>query len=504
MKIGDEVFHRDFGRGRILNLYPEGPTAMVDFGYMTDLVLLAALDDASLPGADVEQEPAAVNPSSPGAAASATRRPPGYGVNGTSRRAAAHPSAVSRDAVAEPGSGRIAHPPPDAVAMGRMADRSSLSAQTVEARRAVIALRLGQVLESHVDDLSVGLNGILERFDATLRQAGKHQPQTLLIEGAWGQGKTHLLTVLTAAAVRHEFAVSSVVLDGVATTLSDPMKLFEAITNGIRFPGDALPGGLSVNLTRARRSGHLERLGHLGATMLAEVFEQIPRSAFEEYDALQIIEDYLGLFLAPSAAKNRLAGLGFRNLHLPPLRARAVAEYARRFCDLLSNWTWLCAVAGARGLVVILDELDVDYASTARRGAQAQRLRERRQDLLEQLGCLRAQRIPLVLAFASAPAAPGIDPEHDASRNLHDVIGGVDDSVVAPVPSEADLQELVKKILALYRIAYPEAVAGTRQQAMAGLTDRLLTQYQRQGNPVPRYFVRSTLESLDLLTTHAD
>jgi hypothetical protein len=37
MKKGDVVFHRVYGRGTVIRIYPEGPTAMVDFGYITDL-----------------------------------------------------------------------------------------------------------------------------------------------------------------------------------------------------------------------------------------------------------------------------------------------------------------------------------------------------------------------------------------------------------------------------------------------------------------------------------
>lgn len=497
MKTGDVVVHRDFGRGTIIRMYPEGPTAMVDFGYMTDLVPVDALNKSCTANGPA----AAPSTSKVLASSTSTPRPEPVGTSVTRRPVSGNQPHISNSQISE------SKQPPNPISSPRpvrpvsdTSQRHKLAPETVEARRAIVALRLGQVLESHVDHLSVGLTDISLRFDATLQRARSHIPVYMLVEGAWGRGKTHLLTLLTAAAVRHEFAVSSVVMDGVGVTLSDPMQLLEAVTGAIRFPGDALPGGLSINLARARRQGGLERLGHLGATTLAAVFDQIPVAAFDEFDALQVIEDYLGLYLPASTAQHRLETLGFRGVRLPTLRARCVADRAARFSDLLFNWTQLCAVAGARGLVVILDELDVEYASTARSSQQATRLRKRRSELLEVLQRLRNQRLPLVLAFASAPAGAGIDPEHDASTNIAEALGVLDAHIAAPVPGDGELHELITKVLEIYRVAYPASFHGQAQEKIAGLADRLINNHRRQANPVPRHFVRSALESLDILT----
>lgn len=496
MKEDDPVFHSEFGRGTILRLYPEGPTAMVDFGYMVDVVPIAALRQSGMasvgPSAPTSRQASAPSlPKSPRSVASPVAPRPVEGdLSSPSSLGISEPSGSSQPS-SSPRSARSASPGP------------RLSPETIEARRAIVALRLGQVLESHVDHLSVGIDQISKRFASGLQSARAHRPVFMLVEGAWGQGKTHLLTLLTAAAVRDGFAVCSVVMDGVGVTLSDPMQLLEAISNGIRFPDDALPGGLSINLAKARRQGNLERLGHLGATLLAEVFEQIPAAAFEDYEALQVIEDYLGLSMLGSNAQHRLEVLGYRGIRLPSLRARRIADRAHRFTDLLFNWTLLCAVAGARGLVIILDELDVEYASTARPNQQAMRLRERRQELLEALRRLRDQRLPLMLAFASAPAGDDIDPEYDASTNLPEVLGPLDEHIQAPVPGHEELKELVAKVTELYLVAYPDTLKGDRPALITELTDRLIENYGRQVNPVPRYFVRSALESLDILTSNA-
>jgi hypothetical protein len=510
LNIGDTVFHRDFGRGSIVRLYPEGPTAVVDFGYMMDLIPLSFLtrigpDGLPLSVPATPTTPKSAPASSP-APTGAPRTQPGTLPQGSATRS--HPAKPNpkESCTSAPVSDGEAVQRRTGSAVARSAapvaagvTGSALRPETIEARRAIVALRLGQVLESHVDHLSVGLAAESSRFERSLEQAQAHHPIFMMVEGTWGQGKTHLLTLLTATAVRHGFAVSNVVMDGVGVTLSDPMLLLEAVTAAIRFPGDHLASGLASHLAVARRNGDLERLGHLGATTLASVFDQIPSIAFDELDAMQVIEDYLALAMTASNAVYRLASLGHRGIRLPALRARSVAERAARFTDLLFNWTQLCAVTGVRGLVVILDELDVEYATTARRGQQQARVRERRRELLDALSRLRRQRLPLVLAFASAPAGPDVDPEHDASTHIPETVGALDQHIIAPSPTDEGLRELLAKVLTLYGQAYPDALTGRTWTSARELADRLIETYRRQPNPVPRFFLRSALESLDLL-----
>ena len=511
MNVGDPVFHQDFGRGSIVRLYPEGPTAMVDFGYMTDLIPLTRLTGISPDASPLSvAEPQVASTSAPPLARppASTQRP----------RSVETPPVQSAASVAEkpkksrthvttsankPGQDPSANIKPHRSGPAAALKQSVLTAETIDARRAIVALRLGQVLETHVDHLSVGLDEVARKFEASLGDARKHHPVYIMIEGAWGQGKTHLLTLLRAAAVRHQFAVSSVVMDGVGVTLSDPMQLLEAITAAIRFPGENVASGLANRIASARRSGNLERLAQLGATTLAKVFDHIPHTIYDEFDALQVIEDYLGLTMTTSNANYRLKSLGYPDIRLPPLRARAIIERAARFADLLFNWTQFCAVTGARGLVIILDELDVEYASTSRGGQQQARLRHRRQELLEALGRLRSQGLPLMVAFASAPAGPDVEPEHDASIQIPEIVGALEHHIIAPSPNDEGLRDLITKVLALYRQAYPETAYAEDQNGAPQLSGRLIDAYHRQPNPVPRYFLRSALESLDLLSFQA-
>ena len=129
----------------------------------------------------------------------------------------------------------------------------SLSADIVAARRAVLALKLGQVLEENVHELSIGTDDIRAEVDQAIVAAVRRQPQSVLVEGSWGAGKTHLLTLLTRLAAERGLATATVILDGEGVTLSEPMSLMEAILGSLRYPGEAAPCGVGNRLADLRR-----------------------------------------------------------------------------------------------------------------------------------------------------------------------------------------------------------------------------------------------------------
>lgn len=93
-----------------------------------------------------------------------------------------------------------------------------------------------------------------------------------------------------------------------------------------------------------------------------------------------------------------------------------------------------------------------------------------------------------------------MEAEKDASRDIARVLGSLDAEVVAPIPRDADLRELGKKVFQLYRDAYPEAFSRGSSGSAERIADLLVVWYQKRGNPVPRYFVRSMLEVMDVMS----
>jgi len=373
-----------------------------------------------------------------------------------------------------------------------------LSDAEVNARRAIVALRLGQVLESHVAELSVGLDKAIGQIGKTLDQAQKQKAAFVMVEGAWGGGKTHILTLLTGTAAKRGFACSSIVLDGFGVTLSEPKQLMGSIIGSLRFPGDVLPGGIANHLARAKHQDAIDQLNRQGSRILHTALMKLPQAVFADSDAVHIIEDYMSLSLPPARAASQLMQLGYGRIALPALLSQGVSAGFMRFGDLLSDWAQLCVVFGFRGLVVVLDELDVEYAKTIRVSQQSTIRRNRRSHLFEVMRSLRKDRVPLVLAFASAPAGGGVEQEHDAVYDIPHLLGGVDQSIQAHIPNKEDIRNLCRKVITLYGQAYPNSFSDMGEYRVQSIANQLVEWYGLQINPVPRNLVRSVLEVLDV------
>jgi hypothetical protein len=460
VKPGDRVFHTTLGRGVVTKIVEIGACkkAWVNFVYAKDLLnteeleplpVLETLDDLPVTGPDLTGEPSPA-------------------------------------------------PGEDSAEFDSFVSESTDS--LTEARKGVVALRLGQVLESQVLQLSVGTAQIQASLRRAVSQVLRDQPTCILVEGAWGGGKTHALTLLQAIARREDMVTATAVMDGVGVSLSDPMQLMEEIISSFCFPKECSSDSLAQLLRRAMTEGKLPAIEIRGARVVADALRRLPAGVFDDPEALQVIEGYFSLSLSASQAKSKLRALRHSVTGLPTIRAARIAERAGAFALLLVNWAKLSAVMGARGLLVVLDELDVDYAATAYCSRTSIGQKEKRQHMLEQVKALSEHRAPLLIAFASAPAGPGIDSSDDAVENVRQTLGQGLIHIQVPMPTEAELGELLAKLASLYRGAYLHSTQQLNEEHIPGLLNGLLERYHRNPNSVPRHFVRMAIEVFDLLT----
>jgi hypothetical protein len=347
-----------------------------------------------------------------------------------------------------------------------------------------------------VATLSVGTKEIESQFSDAFEQSARFKkPQLIMIEGAWGVGKTHLLTLLASMAATRGFATASTILDGSSATVSEPMRLMEGITSSIRFPGEYLPSGVGAKLATVKRNGMPELRGLAGQRMI-KLMEEIPEHALDDPEVILVLEDYMGLSLAATKARERIRDLGYGDRNLPPLKARSIDERAHRFQELLCDWTGFCVGAKAKGLLIVIDEVDVDYARSLYWNAE---WRSRHDATLRALGQLKSHRLPIVIAFGSAPAGPNDDESVDSVRDVIKKIGHMDVRVEAATLSDENLIELGEKVFTLYCAAYSGFAKKLDEHARKSVSKMLLKQYKRELSPVPRRFVRSLLHCFDLI-----
>lgn len=469
MKPGQRVSHPAFGAGVVsaVNLTGALKRAHVDFGYTKAWIVLDALE--------VLQEESAGTPTSTPVE--------------THAPAPSQPSDQDSEEAFDAGDDKTV-----------WSSTPTLPKSQTEARKGIAALRLGQILESQALQLSVGTEILQQRLREALTRSLAGKPTIMLIDGAWGGGKTHALTLLQALAREQHMTTCGAVMDGEAVTLSESLRLMEAILSSLRIPGSGSGDGLAHLLRTAKIEGRAPSLRAGGAHEVADALDSLPPRTFDDPEALQCIEDYFSFALSATQVRRKLHLLGYEAAAPPVLMSRGVDERPRAFAVLLKCWAQTLARMGGRGLLVVLDELDVEYASTAYSNRASWSLRARRRALLEQIKGLSVHNAPLLIAFASAPAGPDVESENDAVEDVRQAIGTGLIHIKAANPSEEDLKQLLAKLTSLYETAYPDKTLGIVGQRASTLFAGLHARYRRAPNPVPRHFVRTALEAFDLLT----
>ncbi len=369
---------------------------------------------------------------------------------------------------------------------------------TTISRKGIFALKLGQILESHVFQLSVGTEDLQDTLENAVNKVHRGSNRFIMIDGAWGGGKTHALTLLQAIARKARFATTSVVMDGDAITLSEPMRLMEEILNSFRLPGRNNSDQIMDLIRNIMRKEKLPEIRMKGARVIAEALNKIPREAFNDPDALGLVQDYLSLSLSASQAKFRMRELGYGHVSFLTLRANRVDMRGEAFSSLLTNWAHLLSAMGAGGLLVLFDELDVEYASTAYGDKASLNKRIRRNNFLKYLRKLSDSKVPLIIAFASAPGGPDVDRENDAVEDIKSFFQADLIYLKVPSPDDKSLLKMMENLLALYAQAYPDDYCSKHEKGIAEkLFKSILLRYRNSPSAVPRQFVRTTLETLD-------
>ncbi len=445
MKIGDEVNHPQYGKGiiKLICQTPAGPKIKVDFGYAKPTLLASEVQ--------------CTDGSSPETFKYKKSEPP---------------------------------VPPEKT------DR--LDPSTQKARQGIQALKLGQILEDQVGSLSVGMEQLQTEFTRALTQAAAGRPTFLLIEGAWGSGKSHALTLLETLARQQGFAASSVIMDGYNLSLARPLELLQEIMGNLIVPQQEGRDGVMAWFREAIKKNALPRLRNK-APLLGQALGSLSIGALDDPEISQVFMDYLSLAMTARQASDRLSRLNVWVNRLPTLRPHRLAERAAAFTALLENWAHFAKIMGAHGLLIIFDELDVEYAYTSYNTQYCQQLRDRRDELLNTIH--KIYNTPLLIAFAAVPEINfgQASVQKDAIKHLQQVLQNRLKTLSVPKLTEHHFKELFKKIHDLYYQAYPTPQQQLTEAERDKLCNILLEHQKHDPQPLPRKFVRLCIEAWDVL-----
>ncbi|NPV48666.1 MAG: DUF2791 family P-loop domain-containing protein [Armatimonadetes bacterium] len=267
---------------------------------------------------------------------------------------------------------------------------------SVEARRAIEALRKGLPPDGHVRRFTVGREAEIGELESRVRQG---RAEALLLRANYGAGKSHLLRLIRELAISERYAVSLLSLDARADVRFNRMdQIFGAAIRNIEVPDSAIkgPGALFGALLDAMTSpcpdpswkSQLDELSNMGRwdystalrspALFVAVRAWIVGTLYDD-DHGMVPREVESWICEPWNYYTRTKWLyyrfvsGLRNHFRDP---RAAWQFYRRGCetfilraagyqqawDALRDLNVLAQMCGFRGLVLLVDEFeDVIY-----------------------------------------------------------------------------------------------------------------------------------------------
>jgi hypothetical protein len=297
-------------------------------------------------------------------------------------------------------------------------------------RNAIEALRAGVPNRAAIRLLGSGEAALREDF---LHRLGRcdgafrigEQVEGIILEGAFGAGKSHQLGYFAELAQQEKFVVSQVPISK-ETPLFDPARVFAAAARAAVVPG-ANDDVMTAVMTRLRPNTHpydeLEfwttaevRAGHL-SPLFAALLYLIPRRTTESDDHARMARFFAGAKLNVTIVKGWLRDAGAGKLFdLKPVREADLALQRIRFAPRLLR------AAGFSGWCILLDEVELigRYGPLQRGRSYA--------ELARWLGSDHDQRVPGVVTVAAV------------SDDIHDFLNEKrDDELIPPRLEERGL-----------------------------------------------------------------
>jgi hypothetical protein len=212
------------------------------------------------------------------------------------------------------------------------------------------ALRLGIVPAHGVQDYTVAREAEFGSL-AALFQAGRG---CRVVWGDYGAGKTHLLDAAEQMAQADGLATARITLDPRENALHHPLRLYKRIAASIRMPRRTGTGIELMVESLIDSRDHLTPSGRRASRFLSPFLHALVHGDEEEIGWLR---DYVhGDNVASEEVNAVLGRLGWGGERV--LRLSDYRTYGRMFVHLVGTLACWSADAGARGLVLLFDEVE--------------------------------------------------------------------------------------------------------------------------------------------------
>ncbi len=221
-------------------------------------------------------------------------------------------------------------------------DPISTVANSHSYKTAIESLRLGIVPNLSINEWTFGRDHEISQISTWLQDESSG---SLVIEGAYGSGKSHLLNYIYHYALKNNFIVSLSSINPLSSPISFPKKIYRNIMDNLAYKTPWGYGNVYDLIFTIINSGSYKQLED--HKILGTVF-----SLFHETKHIDLLLDYL------TGKDIKRRNLQKENIDLPMLPDHTTA--ANVYCYLLSGISWLAVkLLGYNGFLILLDEMEM-------------------------------------------------------------------------------------------------------------------------------------------------
>lgn len=402
---------------------------------------------------------------------------------------------------------RVSPPPPPAPAPPKVREENGVVADRyladLRSRKAIEALRFGLVPTQSLEDLTLGYDELKHWVLEQLPEAHGFCPRLAEVVGHFGAGKSHTMSVVRHLAEERGYVTARVEVDGKTISLSDPARLLYSLWSTLtaqwgKFRHSATPL-FDLYLEAIDQANPPPRLGNPygKAGITDQIYDNYHTIAvLRILDRTEEFQDAIDAVLSSSpewtvsevlAKLRRSLPARAKDMRLKAMINNQTKHRPRDFVLTLAGHAHIARLAGYKGLIVTIDEVEVEqrFLTPVKRNEI--------RDLLQMVGAYLSDNAgidPAPLGLFLATVEDHTDPLVQA------LIESTDADRYALHPwSTSDLRELAARIHRLYCAAY--GIGADLDPAMVDLVEAQLSDEGYSETGQIRGFVKLLIGKLD-------
>ena len=239
-----------------------------------------------------------------------------------------------------------------------------------KALRVIESLRVGlPPIHAEARELAVGFHKISKAVDNLLEDVDKDGGRAIVIQGAYGQGKTFALKLLEELALESGFVVLRTEIDATENRLNKPHHIYHDLMVHLRVPGVQGSGKPALQALTAKTQKHIrdivkgaetkQRMAWAGYELMTADLGCPPLAwllSDPEFDRKPLLASLLmcepGVPVSLARRSHEIPG---RSLDWPVFNAGTQGDFAS---FLLSGLGRLSRMLGYKGMIVVMDEME--------------------------------------------------------------------------------------------------------------------------------------------------